>query len=184
MLTIELPEGYLNKHEQIALEHGGLSDENNYILPVTVAEEGGRIKLLYRTDGYITFAEYNFHGDLYRMFRAIKGYVRKIYEAQDMLLRPDRIFRSADSVFVSTIDCNVRIVYGGQSAPHSASGAYNDALMPLLADLSEKKGITGAKPAMVQLAKKIRSVNPDYETALHIIESVERQWNYMQPVGV
>jgi hypothetical protein len=36
---------------------------------------------------------------------------------------------------------------------------------------------------MTQLAKKIKSVNPDYETAIKLIETVERQWNYMQPVG-
>jgi len=183
MLTIELPAGYLQKHERIALERGGQHEEskNGFILPVTVAEEEGRVKLLYRTEGYITFAEYNFHGDLYRLFRAIKGYVRKIYEAQDMLLSPNRIFRSADRVFVSAADCRTRIVYGAQGTPHGVLGAYSDALIPVLTELAEKKGITGAKPAMAQLAKKIRTSNPDYETALHMIESVERQWNNMQP---
>jgi hypothetical protein len=36
---------------------------------------------------------------------------------------------------------------------------------------------------MTQLAKKIRSANPDYGDVIKIIESVERRWNYMQPVG-
>jgi hypothetical protein len=101
-----------------------------------------------------------------------------------MLLSPARLFRSADRVFVSASDKGVRMVYGEQTEADGVSGAYTDSLMPVLACLSEKKGITGAKPAMAQLAKNIRTANPDYEAALHIIESVERQWNYMQPAGV
>jgi predicted ATP-grasp superfamily ATP-dependent carboligase len=37
---------------------------------------------------------------------------------------------------------------------------------------------------MEQLMAKLRTANPDYEAALRIIESVERRWNYVQPVGL
>jgi hypothetical protein len=179
MFTVELPKGYLARHERIALERGS----DGFLLPVMIAEDETGTKLMYRTEGFITLGEYSFHGDLYRMFRTLKGYVGKIYEAQDMLLRPGRIFRTGDRVFVSAEDCGVRAVYGAEDVAASAYGAYTEALMPVLAELSAKAGVTGAKAAMTQLAKKIRSANPDYETAVKLIESVERMWNYMQPVG-
>jgi hypothetical protein len=179
MFTVELSKGYLARHERIALERGS----DGFLLPVTIAEDESGMRLMYRTEGFIAFSEYGFHGDLYRMFRALKGYVGKIYEAQDILLRPGRIFRTGDRVFVSAEDCGVRVVYGAKDAEPGVYGAYTEALMPVLAELSAKAGVTGAKAAMTQLAKKIRSVNPDYETAIKLIESVERRWNYMQPVG-
>jgi hypothetical protein len=163
----------------MALESGG----DGFLLPVTLSESGGAVRLMYLTEGFITLREYGFHGDLYRMFRALKGYAGKIYEARDMLLRPDRVFRSGDMVFVSAEDCGVRIVYGAIGAEGSAYGIYTESLMPILAEMSAKIGVTGAKTAMTQLAKKIRVANPDYETAIKLIESVERRWNYMQPVG-
>jgi hypothetical protein len=167
----------------MALERGS-SLGGGYLLPVTVVDDRGQTKLIYRTEGYVSFAEYNFHGDLYRVFRALKSYVRKIYEAQDMLLSAERIFRSPAMVFVSAADQGVRVVYGEQGARESAHSAYGQALVPMLAKLSEKKSVTGAKPAMEQLAAKIRTANPGYEGALRVIEAVERRWNYTQPVGL
>jgi hypothetical protein len=179
MIAVDLPEGYLARHERMAIERGA----DDFLLPVTVVDDGGRTRLLYLTDGFVALREYGFHGDLYRVFRAMKRYVAKVREAQDMLLRPDRVFRSGDMVFVSAEDCGVRLLYGADVPGGSPYGVCTEALIPLLAELSGKTGITGAKPAMIQLAKKIKTVNPDYETAIKLIESVERQWNYMQPVG-
>jgi hypothetical protein len=187
MLTVELGGGYLTRHERIALSRSA----GSFLLPVTIADGDGRVRLMYLTEGYVTFREYGFHGDLYRVFRALKSYIMKIYEAQDMLLRPERIFMSGDKVFVSSEDCGVRITYGAEDPQAGANGAsanrtygaYTGALLPVLAELSAKPSVTGAKQAMTQLAKKIRAANPDYETAVKIIESVERRWNYMQPVG-
>ncbi|MDR2162631.1 MAG: hypothetical protein LBO70_01600 [Clostridiales Family XIII bacterium] len=179
MLTVNLPEGYLARHERIAIER----DAGNFLLPVTIVEDNGLVRLIYRTDGFVALRDHDFHGDLYRVFRTVKGYAAMIYKAQDMLLRPDRIFLSGDRVFVSSDDCGVRIVYGALCEEVSAYGAYTKALMPILAELSTKVGITGTKAAMTQLAKKMKAVNPDYEAAIRLIESVERRWNYMQPVG-
>jgi hypothetical protein len=184
LITVELPEGYLARHERIALERGA----GEFLLPVTIAEEGGRMKLMYRSEGFVALGDYGFHGDLYRVFRALKRYAAKIRDAQDMLLRPDRVFVSGDKVFVDAEDQGVRLLYGANKADGApgksiAYGVYTEALIPLLAELSAKAGITGVKAAMTQLAKKIKTVNPDYETAIKILESVERQWNYMQPVG-
>jgi hypothetical protein len=180
MFTVDLEEGYLARHERMALELGA----GEFLLPATIAYEGGRTKLMYQTEGFVTVKEYGFHGDLYRLFRALKGYVRDIYAAQDMLLSPGRLFRTGDRVFVSTEDCAVRVAYGAQEPERSAYGHYTEALMPLLAELSAKAGVTGAKSAMMQLAKKIKAANPGYETAIKLIESTERRWNYMQPVGI
>jgi hypothetical protein len=179
MFEVNLPEGYLARHERVAIGLGA----GKFLLPATIVEDADGTRLMYRTEGFVTFREYGFHGDLYRMFRAVKGYVRKIYEAQDMLLRPGRIFRSGDRAFVSAEDCGVRLAYGAEDAEGSAYDVYTEALMPVLSELSAKSSVTGAKTAMTQLAKKIRSANPDYETAIRLIESVERRWNYMQPVG-
>lgn len=211
MLQVELPGGFLYEHERIVLEHS----DGEFLLPVTVVRDDGGIRLLYVTEGYLTVPEYGFHGDLYRMFGVLRSYVRKIYEAQDMLLRPALLFTAPERIFVSADDCAVRLVYGdrgdaaaaaqaeaaqaaeaapaaptAQAAPNPADrketmyGAYTEALMPLLSALAGKKSVTGARTAMTQLAKKIRTSNPDYGTALRIIESVERQWNYMQPAGI
>ncbi|MDR0596456.1 MAG: hypothetical protein LBG50_02835, partial [Clostridiales Family XIII bacterium] len=183
MLTIELPDGYLCRHERMALERGSMDCGGGYLLPVTIADVDGGTRLIYRTEGCVSFAEYNFHGDLSRLFRALKSYVRKICEAQDMLLRTERIFRSPGKVFLCADSQCVRLVYGERGEAKGNAGAYCRALYPALAKLAEKKEITGAKPAMEQLMAKLRTANPDYEAALRIIESVERRWNYVQPVG-
>jgi hypothetical protein len=198
MLVIELSEGQLSGHERRAMEQGA----GSFLLPLTMATGGGRVKLMYQTEGYVTFAGYNFHGDLYRMFRAVKALAGKVFETQNMMLRPDRLFTSGDRVFVSASDCGVRMVYGAgvgcadaghadvdgadgptASAHGGAYGAYTATLLPVMAELASKTGVTGANTAMVQLATKLKSANPGYEDTIKIIESTERRWNYMQPVG-
>jgi hypothetical protein len=179
MLTINLTGDSLSKHERVALERV----EGGCLLPFTISDDGINVKLMYLTEGFITFGEYDFHGDLYRMFRAVKGLAGRVFEVQDMLLRADRLFKSGDRVFISAKDCGVKMVYGAEKREGSVYGVYAEALIPVLAELSAKTMVTGAKPAMTQLAKKIRSSNPDYGNVIKIIESVERRWNYMQPVG-
>jgi hypothetical protein len=179
MIAVDLPPGYLARHERMAIERGA----GDFLLPMTLIDDGERTRLAYLTDGFVALRDYGFHGDLYRVFRAMKCYALKVREAQDMLLRPDRLFRTGDKVFVSAEDCGVRLLYGADAPGGSSYGVCAEALIPVLGELSVKKGITGAGPAMTQLAKKIKTANPDYETTIKLIESVERQWNYMQPVG-
>jgi hypothetical protein len=179
MLTVELPGNSLSRHERAALERAG----GEFLLPLTIADDGDHVKLMYLSEGFITFREYDFHGDLYRMFRAVKALAGRVFEAQDRMLRPGRMFRSGDRVFISSKDCDVRMIYGADGTDGRAYGVYAETLMPVLAELSAKSMVTGAKPAMTQLAKKIRLVNPDHWDTIKIIESVERRWNYMQPVG-
>jgi hypothetical protein len=183
MLTINLSGNSLSRHERAALENA----ESGCLLPLTISdgERGNEcgVKLMYRTEGFITFREYGFHGDLYRMFRAVKGLAGRVFEVQDMMLRADRVFKSGDRVFISARDCGVKMVYGAEKTEGGVYGVYAETLIPVLAELSAKTMVTGAKPAMTQLAKKIRSANPDYGDVIKIIESVERRWNYMQPVG-
>ncbi|MDR1291975.1 MAG: hypothetical protein LBJ91_01060 [Clostridiales Family XIII bacterium] len=179
MLTINLAAGSLSRHERAALERA----EGVCLLPLTIADDDGGVKLMYLTEGFVTFREYDFHGDLYRMFRAVKGLAGRLLEVQDMLLGAGRVFKTGDRVFISARDCDVRMAYGAEKTEGGVYGVYAETLIPVLAELSAKAMVTGAKPAMTQLAKKIRSANPDYGNVIRIIESVERRWNYMQPVG-
>jgi hypothetical protein len=179
VLTINLDGNSLSRHERAALERA----ESACFLPFTITDDGEDTKLMYLTEGFITFKEYDFHRDLYRMFRAVKGLAGRIFEVQDMMLRADRIFKSGDTLFISANDCGVKVVYGAEKKEGGVYGVYAETLIPALAELSSKTAVTGAKPAMTQLAKKIKSANPDYENVIKIIESVERRWNYMQPVG-
>jgi hypothetical protein len=179
VLTINLTGDSLSRHERAALERA----EGKCLLPLTISDDGREVKLMYLTDGFITFGEYDFHGDLYRMFRAVKGLAGRVFEVQDMMLSAGRVFKSGDKVFVSAEDCGVKMVYGAEKKEGSVYGVYAETLIPVLAELSAKTMVTGAKPAMTQLAKKIKSANPDYGNVIKIIESVERRWNYMQPVG-
>jgi hypothetical protein len=179
MLTIKLTGNSLSRHERAALERA----EGECLLPLTVADDGDEVKLMYLTEGFVTFREYGFHGDLYRMFRAVKGLAGRVFEAQDMMLSTGRLFKSGDRVFISAKDCGVKLVYGAEKTEGGVYGVYAETLIPVLAELSAKTMVTGAKPAMTQLAKKIRSANPDYGEVIKIIESIERKWNYMQPVG-
>jgi hypothetical protein len=169
----------LSRHERAALERA----ENGCLLPFTISDDGSDVKLMYLTEGFITLGEYDFHGDLYRMFRAVTGLAGRVFEVQDMMLSTGRIFKSGDRVFISAKDCSVKMIYGAEKKEGGVYGVYAETLIPVLAELSTKTMVTGSKPAMTQLAKKIRSANPDYANVIKIIESVERRWNYMQPVG-
>jgi hypothetical protein len=179
MLKIELNENDLYRHERIVLERCA----SGILLPVSCVCEVGRVCLLYATEGYVSLAEHGFRGDLASVFRALKGYAHCLTDAQDMLLQPEKVFRDAERIFIRAADGAVRAVYGRLDGDEGGGtkGAYVTAMLPLLGELSKRTDIVGAKAAMTQTAKKIRSANPGSNELLKILEMTERQWNCIQP---
>lgn len=144
-------------------------------LDVSFREDEEGEKYVYKTEGYIRFAKYEFAElDMYLSF--MHELIISLDECEDYLMCAGKVMLDEESIYIHHKTGKVRLMYGGDGSAE---------LIPVMRDFFNlqlgRKNILGSSVALKQILDKMDEQNPDLYDLLKILEEVRREWNNIQP---
>lgn len=185
MITIEIEKLALFEREIIESGHC------KALLPVTLIEETGALRLCYQTNGLMPAAERDIKC-LPEMFSFLTAFVCSLDAVADALLTANACLTDPDHIFISDEGGDIKLVYAGTHSKSAGFSCQNkhldnsrmrqaDLLFGLIGEFGTRKSVSGAESAMGQLAEKLAQSNPGTQGLLKQIEHLAREWHYIMP---
>jgi hypothetical protein len=151
--------------------------------PFTILENQACLELIYDVSDLKTLKEYR-PGRVKDAFRILRYMVFAFLSVQDRLLKPERFFTDPEMILTEVREdgcTGIRVLYGrGRSANGDDDEAPDYTLiLPVLHFFTELTETVGMKDAFRETEEKIRDRDPGLKDMLSIIETIEREWNYI-----
>jgi hypothetical protein len=147
------------------------------LLPcMVITTEKGRLSQ-YDATGHLPFPAYPFrHID--QVLKVLHMIPVLLIDAEDCLLAADKFDMEAETLFVGAGTGEPRLIYGGAERGRTP---FREQYAKLLSAAAGMEHITGLATAAGQILERIRLENPDLRGLTRIVETLRREWNYIQP---